>query len=326
MERIGVMTSGGDAPGMNACLKTIVEMSYNLGYECIAFHRAYQGLLENDYTVITKKDVAQIFNLGGSMIYSARSKDFYDEKYQKLGAENAKKLKLKALIIIGGNGSYLGAKALSDLGVNVITIPATIDNDVHSTQEAIGFDSAVNNATNMIDNIKQTMQANQRISIIECMGRYGGNIALYSAMASQADIVAVPEDPLDKKHIFRFIKDQIAYGNNSPTVVVAEKQYDVYTLAKEIEGELNHECRAVILGYMQRGGNPTVRDRMLALRFGVSAVECVKKGILNVALGVNNDKLIATPLEKAVEMSSNFRDDLYQSFKALNNPRNKRRG
>ncbi len=326
MERIGVMTSGGDAPGMNACLKTIVEMSYNLGYECIAFHRAYQGLLENDYTVITKKDVAQIFNLGGSIIYSARSKDFYDEKYQKLGAENAKKLKLKAFIIIGGNGSYLGAKALSDLGVNVIAIPATIDNDVHSTQEAIGFDSAVNNATNMIDNIKQTMQANQRISIIECMGRYGGNIALYSAMASQADIVAVPEDPLDKKHIFRFIKDQIAYGNNSPTVVVAEKQYDVYTLAKEIEGELNHECRAVILGYMQRGGNPTVRDRMLALRFGVSAVECVKKGILNVALGVNNDKLIATPLEKAVEMSSNFRDDLYQSFKALNNPRNKRRG
>lgn len=324
MERIGVITSGGDAPGMNACLKSVVEMSQNYGYECIAFRRAYRGILDNDYFTITKEDVKQIFNLGGSVIYSARCKEFLELEYQKQAVQNLKKLKIKALIVIGGNGSFNGAKALSDLGVNIIAIPATIDNDVHSTQESIGFDSAVNNATAMIDNIRQTMQANERINIVECMGRYGGNIALYSAMASQAEIVAVPEDPLDREHIYRFIQDQLNIGVQSPTLVVAEKQYDVFALAKEIERDFNHECRAVILGYMQRGGSPTVKDRMLAIRYGVSAVQLIDENIFNVAIGVNNDKVVVTPIEKAVKMHSNFRSDLYNSFKLLNNPRNRK--
>ncbi len=323
MKKIGVLTSGGDAPGMNACLKTVVEMSYNYGYECIAFRMGYKGLIENDYYKITKDDVKSIFNLGGSYIYSARSKEFMQDEYRQIAVQNIKKSGIKALIVIGGNGTYLGAKDLSDLGVNIIAIPATIDNDVHSTESSLGFDSAVNNATDMIDNIKQTMQANERISIIECMGRYGGNIALYSAMASQADIVAVPEDPLDLEHIYRFIADQIKHGNNSPTLVVAEKQYDVFKLAKDIERDFNHECRAVILGYMQRGGAPTVKDRMSAIRYGVSAVECIDAGIMNVAIGLKNDKIVTTPIAEAVKMHTNFRQDLYDSFKLLNNPRNK---
>ena len=323
MRKIGVLTSGGDAPGMNACLKTVVEMSYNYGYECIAFRRGYKGLIDGDYYKITKKDVEGIFNVGGSLIYSARSSNFKDIKYQKIAAENVAMSGITALIVIGGNGTYLGANDLAKLGVKVIAIPATIDNDVHSTESSLGFDSAVNNATNMIDNIKQTMQANERISLIECMGRYGGNIALYSAMASQADIVAVPEDPLDREHIYRFIKDQLEHGNNSPTLVVAEKQYDVYQLARDIEHDFNHECRAVILGYMQRGGSPTVKDRMSAIRYGVAAVECIDAGIFNVAIGLSNDKIITTPIAEAVQMHSNFRQDLYESFKLLNNPRNK---
>ena len=323
MKRIGVITSGGDAPGMNACLKTVVEMSHNYGYECLAFRRAYKGVIANDYFSITKADVAPIFNNGGSLIYSARCKEFFDPKYQEIGANNLKALGLRALVVIGGNGSYLGAECLANLGVNVICIPATIDNDVHSTTEAIGFDSAVNNATDMIDNIKQTMQANERISIIECMGRHGGNIALYSGMASQADIVAVPEDPLDKEHIYRFIRDQLNYGNASPTVVVAEKQYDVYALAKEIERDFGHECRAVILGYMQRGGRPTVKDRMLAIRYGVAAIELIDAGEQNLAIGLDNDLIVTTSINRAVKMQTNFRQDLYEAFKQLNNPRNK---
>ena len=323
MKKIGVITSGGDAPGMNACLKTVVEMSYNYGYECIAFKRAYKGIIANDYFKIIKADVASIFNIGGSMIYSARSKEFYEPEYKKIAADNIKALGLKALVVIGGNGSYMGAASLAELGVNVICIPATIDNDVHSTTEAIGFDSAVNNATNMIYNIKQTMQANERISIIECMGRHGCSIALYSAMASQADIVAVPEDPLNKEHIYRFIRDQLNFGNNSPTLVVAEKQYDVYALAKDVERDFGHECRAVILGYMQRGGSPTVKDRMLAIRYGVAAIEAIDAGEKNIAIGLDNDRIITTPIEKAVKMHTNFRQDLYEAFKLLNNPRNK---
>ncbi len=323
MKKIGVITSGGDAPGMNACLKTVVEMSHNYGYECIAFRRAYRGVITNDYFTITKADVNSIFNIGGSLIYSARCKEFLEQKYKEIAANNINALGLKALIVIGGNGSYIGAQSLAKLGVNVICIPATIDNDVHSTTESIGFDSAVNNATDMIDNIKQTMQANERISIIECMGRHGGSIALYSAMASQADIVAVPEDPLDKEHIYRFIRDQLNYGNSSPTVVVAEKQYDVYALSKEIERDFNHECRAVILGYMQRGGRPTVKDRMLAIRYGVAAIELIDAGEKNLAIGLDNDRIITTPIDKAVQMQTNFRQDLYEAFKLLNNPRNK---
>lgn len=324
MKKIAVITSGGDAPGMNACLKSVVEMSYNYGYECIAFKRAYRGIIDNDYFTITKDDVKNIFNIGGSLIYSARCPEFLELEYQKKAASNLKKLGVKALVVIGGNGSFLGAKSLADLCVNIIAIPATIDNDVHSTTDSIGFDSAVNNATEMIDNIKQTMQANERICLIECMGRYGGNIALYSAMASQADIVAVPEDPLDKEHIYRFIRDQISYGNQSPTVVVAEKQYDVFALASDIQRDFNHECRAVILGYMQRGGSPTVKDRMLAIRYGVAAVELIDQGLFNLAIGLNNDKIVVTPIEKAVKMHSNFRSDLYNSFKLLNNPKNKK--
>ncbi|MBQ7977977.1 MAG: ATP-dependent 6-phosphofructokinase [Clostridia bacterium] len=324
MEKIAVITSGGDAPGMNACLKSVVEMSYNYGYECVAFRRAYKGIIDNDYFTITKDDVKNIFNLGGSMIYSARCEQFLDIEYKKIAVQNLNKLGVKALVVIGGNGSYLGAKSLVDLGVNVIAIPATIDNDVHSTSDSIGFDSAVNNATNMIDNIRQTMQANERICLIECMGRHGGNIALYSAMASEADIVAVPEDPLDKAHIYRFIQDQLNYGNRSPTIVVAEKQYDIFQLSREIQRDFNHECRAVALGYMQRGGSPTVKDRMLAIRYGVSAIELIDKNKFNFAIGLRDDKIIATPIDKAVKMHSNFRQDLYDSFKLLNNPRNKK--
>lgn len=324
MKRIAVITSGGDAPGMNACLKSVVEMSYNLGYECIAFKRAFKGIVNNDYFVITKDDVKDIFNIGGSLIYSARFKEFNELKYQQIAAENLKKLNITALVVIGGNGSFRGALSLVEQGVNVIAIPATIDNDVHSTTDSIGFDSAVNNATEMIDNIRQTMQANERICLIECMGRYGGSIALYSAMASQAEIVAVPEDALDKEHIYRFIRDQIAHGNQSPTVVLAEEQYNVFELAENIERDFNHECRAVILGYLQRGGSPTVKDRMLAIRYGVAALELIENGQFNLAVGLSNDKIIATPLAKAVKMHTNFRSDLYNSFKALNNPKNKR--
>jgi len=315
--RIGILTSGGDAPGMNACVKSVCDMASNLGYELIAFKRGYKGVIDMDYLVLDREYVADIFNLGGSKIMTGRSLEFAEKAGVKRAVSNLKKLGIEVLIVIGGNGTYRGANALVEQGMKVIAIPATVDNDVFSTDRSIGFDTAVNNAVDMIVNIQATMRANERVALIETMGRDGGDIALYSAIASESDIVIVPEDPKDEATIIAMIQDEIDRGNESPVVILAEKQFDIEKLSAKVEKATKKDCRSVVLGYMQRGGGPNMADRTLGIRYGASAVMLISQGVYNVALGVDDDMIITTPIESAVRLESNFRQDLYNLFRQL---------
>ena len=315
--RIGILTSGGDAPGMNACVKSACEMACNLGYEVIAFRRGYKGIMDMDYVQLDRDYVADIFNLGGSKIMTGRSAEFTKDAGVRLAVSNLQKLGIEALVVIGGNGTYRGANELAEYGVKVVAIPATVDNDVYSTDRSIGFDTAVNNAVDMIVNIQATMRANERVALIETMGRDGGDIALYSAIASESDIVLVPEDPKKDTTVVEMILDEIDRGNQSPIVILAEKQFDLDKLRQKVEKTTNKECRAVILGYMQRGGGPNMADRTLAIRYGATAISLISNGVFNVALGVDDDMIITTPIQNAVRMKSNFRRDLYDLFRQL---------
>jgi len=319
-KRIGVLTSGGDAPGMNACIKAIVETGRQLGISVYGFFRGYQGVIENDYKLLKEEDVKYMLNFGGSFLQSARSEEFLKLEARQKAVDNIKALKLSGLICIGGNGTYRGANELKDLGITIIAIPATVDNDVYSTERSIGFDTAVNNAVSMIDNIKQTMSSNNRVAVIEAMGRHGGDIALHAALASNSDIVVVPEEPAPREEIIRRVKLLIKSGKESPTVIVAEKQHDINVLARDIEAATGKESRAIVLGYMQRGGSPTSNDRILSIRYGVEAVHLLANGSGSCSLCLNNDMLSTMDIGVAVDETSHFRSDIYALFRLLHDP------
>ena len=299
--KIGVITSGGDAPGMNSCLKTVVDIATKRGLEVIAFKRGYNGLVDNNWQKLTPEDVKLIFSIGGSMIYAGRSSVFCEYEGKLKAVENLNKLGIDTLIILGGDGTIKGANELTKMGVKCYVVPVTIDNDVNCTDRSIGFDTAINNAIEMIDNIKQTMLANERVLLVEVMGRYKGDIALYSALASESDIVVTPEEPLTKEQILVKIKKELKLGNPSPTVVIAEKLFDIPTLAKEFEKELNRECRGIILGYMQRGGGPTVYDRLLSIRMANCAIHCVIENEKSSVICIDKGEIFPMPISKAIK-------------------------
>ncbi|MCL2540025.1 MAG: ATP-dependent 6-phosphofructokinase [Firmicutes bacterium] len=320
-KKIAVLTSGGDAPGMNTCVKAIVETGLQLGIEVYGVFRGYQGLMEGDVRLLTVQDVKYLGNFGGSFLQSARSEAFRTPEGKAKAAAVVKKLKLAGLICIGGNGTLKGAGELSELGVNIVAIPATIDNDVYSSERSIGFDTAVNSAVNMIDNIKQTMSSNGRVAVIEVMGRHGGDIALFSALASDSNIVVVPEEPVPAADIIKRTVKLVKQGVSSPTIIVAEKQHDIKVLADEIEAATKKECRAIILGYMQRGGSPTSNDRILSIRYGVQAVHLLNNGSSTCSLAVKNDLLTTVDINEAVAEKSHFRSDMYALFRLLHDPK-----
>ena len=299
--RIAVVTSGGDAPGMNSCLKAIVDIASRKNIEIIAFKRGFNGLINDDWQKLEPKDVAFIFSVGGSLIYAGRCKEFQEESGKQKALATLKKHNIDSLIVLGGDGSMRGSEELSKYGINIYVIPVTIDNDVNCTDRSIGFDTAINNAINMIDNIKQTMLANERIVLVEVMGRYKGDIALYSALASESDIVVTAEQPFTKEQIKKAILKEINKGNPSPTVVISEKLFDVPALAKEIEKEFGKECRGIVLGYMQRGGGPTVYDRLLSLRMASCAVHCAVKRIKTSAICIDKGEVFPMPISKAIK-------------------------
>lgn len=315
-KKIGVLTSGGDAQGMNACIKTIVLTAERNDIDVVAFLGGYQGLLENKTKVLTPKEVAMYFTLGGSFILSGRSKDFMDAEKRKVAKKVYDKNKLDALIVLGGDGSIRGALELQNLGLNVVAIPCTIDNDIACTQRAIGFDTAVNNAVEMIDNIQQTMKTNGRVLFVEVMGRHCGDIGLYSGMCSESDIIMIPEKKQSTDKIVREIGKQLNAGNLSPTVVIAEHQIDINQLAKIVEEKYNRECRAIVVGYVQRGGKPTMQDRLLAMRMGVAAVGCVLSENFGVVT-LDRDEIKIKTFQKALKAKRKFREDIWETFLSL---------
>ena len=314
MKKIAVLTSGGDAPAMNACLYTIFQTCAINGIELYGVRRGYAGLIEGDIFLIDKMFVSNINNIGGSVLGTSRCKAFETIGGRKMALENLNKLGIECLIAIGGDGTYAGLRAFMLDGAKVIGLPGTIDNDLGYTERTIGFDTAVNNAVDAIDIIRQTMLTNHRISVIETMGRHCGMIALHSAVASNADVVITRERNKTYEQLRDLVEGQLKLGNVAPCVVVAEKLMNVHEVATRLENELSIESRGIVLGYVQRGGSPTVADRILAMRYGVEGVRCAMNGKFGIALGLNKNIITQTNLEDISSFAPIFDAHLYDEF------------
>ena len=279
VKRIGVLTSGGDAPGMNACVRAVVRSALYHGIECYGIRRGYHGLIHGDVVKLNEKSVSHIINRGGTILYSARSKEFMTEEGQRKAVSTCKFLGLDGIVVIGGDGTFRGAQALSRHGINVICIPGTIDNDISCTNYSIGFDTAANTAIECIDKLRDTMQSHERCSVVEIMGRHAGYLAMYVGLAVGATAVLVPEDPYDfEADVIEKIRRARLKGFTHYMIVVAEGAGSAADIAKRIRETIDLDPRVTVLGHIQRGGTPTGRDRVNATKMGYLAVELLRKG------------------------------------------------
>ena len=305
INKIAILTSGGDAPGMNAAIRAVVRSGLSHGLEVYAVYDGYAGLVEGNIQKMDRSSVTNIINRGGTILGTARLPEFKEDEVALKGVENLKKLGIDALVAIGGDGTYHGALKLHGYGINCVAIPGTIDNDIASTEFTIGFDTAVNTAVDAIDKLRDTCNSHHRCSVIEVMGRYCGDLAYAAGIASGADIIITSETGYDEERIINFIHGTKAEKHHRLLIVITEKVTDVSALAKRIRIETGWDSRATILGHIQRGGNPTPFDRVLATRLGDAAVDALMDGKSGVCMGVFNNEIIATPITEAFGMTKN---------------------
>lgn len=308
--RIAVLTSGGDAPGMNATIRAVVRTALAHNDKIFGVYEGYKGLVEGRFVEFNRSDVSTIINRGGTILGTARLPEFKHEEIIKLAIKQLRKYDIDALICIGGDGTYRGAFDLNRLGFPTVGIPATIDNDVSSTDFTIGFSTALSTACDAIDKLRDTSSSHQRCSIIEVMGRDCGDLALYSGICCGAEYIITKDTGLDKQSLLEHLKENRLAGRKHAIIVISEKITDVHKLAKEIEDYSGYECRAQVLGYIQRGGNPTPEDRLLAARMGKYAVDLVRKNVTGVAIGVDDNQLFHTPFEEALSMEKKVDNSL----------------
>lgn len=312
VKKIGVLTSGGDAPGMNSTIRAVVRAAAVKNIETVGVYRGYNGLIKGDIKPLNVRDVSDIIQRGGTTLYSARCPEF---KYEE-GVLKAKKVcednDIDGLVIIGGDGSLRGAADLSAHGVPCIGVPGTIDNDISCTDYTIGYDTAMNTAVDMVDKLRDTTASHDRCSVVEVMGRRAGYIALNAGIACGASYIIVPEHKFIKEDLFEQIKTALSLRKHHFIVMVAEGIGNVAELAKEIEEVTGIESRATILGHVQRGGSPTVRDRVEGSRLGYHAIELLSKGIGNRVVGINKEKIVDFDIQEALGMKKDFPEDLYR--------------
>ncbi len=318
INKIAVLTSGGDAQGMNTTINILVRIAALRKLEIFGVMNGYKGLYNNEFVELNTEMVANISSIGGTILKTARFEDFMKKEVVEKSAENLRKMEIDVLIVIGGDGSYRGAVSLVREGINVIAIPGTIDNDLRYTNKCLGFDTAVNNACSYIENVKQTMSSLNRGVVFEVMGRYCGDIALYSAVSTACDIIAIPEKPITKEELIDRVKYCVENKNHSPTVVIAEKMFDIREIAEELTKETGVDFKYSIVGYIQRGGKPSVADKALAMQFAVRTIELIEDGIFNRAIGIRDDKVFDIEIEKALSAEYNFNYDLLNLFYMLN--------
>lgn len=305
MKTIGVLTSGGDAPGMNAAIRAVVRTAFSLGMNVKGIRRGYNGLIEGDVFDFDLRSVSDIINRGGTFLYTARSPKFKTEEGVLEAVENCKKFGIDGIVVIGGDGSFRGARDLSEHGIPCVGVPGTIDNDISSTEYTIGFDTAMNTAMEMVDKIRDTAQSHDRCSVIEVMGRHAGHIAVQTGIAVGATAILIPEVPADVDAMIEKIKKSYQTGKKHFIIVVAEGVEGiggVEGLAKKIQSETGIESRATVLGHVQRGGNPTVRDRVCATELGNAAVHLLYKGIGNRVVGYKNNQVVDFDIFEALNM------------------------
>jgi 6-phosphofructokinase 1 len=308
---IGVVTTGGDAPGMNAAIRAVTRIAHSKGCQVVGFERGWEGLILNNYRHLTPRSVGGIIQLGGTILHTTRCPEFKTSTGIAKAAKNLKEHNICGLIVIGGDGSFRGAVELSKVsGIQMVGIPATIDNDVYGTDETIGFDTAVNTAVMEIDKIRDTAMSHERIFIVEVMGRQRGFLAATVGVTVGAEIILIPENQCDLHSVVETLKDNARKGKRAGIVVAAEGCGKVSELAKEIEGKTGSEVRLTILGYVQRGGSPTARSRLLASLFAERAVALLVQGKGNHAVGLLNGVVVSIPLEESASNSKPIDDSL----------------
>ena len=313
IKTIGVLTSGGDAPGMNAAIRAVVRKALSRGLKVKGIYKGYNGLLNEEIKDMTARDVSDIISRGGTVLYTARCAEFRTPEGQARGAEVCRKHGIDGLVVIGGDGSFAGAQKLAALGINTIGIPGTIDLDIACTEYTIGFDTAVNTAMEAIDKVRDTSTSHERCSIIEVMGRGAGYIALYCGIANGAEQILIPEkfdNNYDK--LIEEIKNNRASGMTHQIIVNAEGIGHSYGLAKKIEEATGIETRATILGHLQRGGSPTARDRVYASVMGAYAIDCIEKGKKNRLIGYKEGHVYDVDIEEAFQMTKSIDDYEYE--------------
>lgn len=310
---IAVLTSGGDAPGMNAAVRAVVRAGINRGMRVFGIYRGYNGLLNGDIQEMNLRSVSDIIGNGGTMLYTARSEEFKKKEAQERAADFCRSRGIEGVVVIGGDGSFRGARALTAAGINCIGVPGTIDNDIACSEYTVGFDTAMNTALEMVDRIRDTAQSHDRCSIVEVMGRRCGDIALQTGIATGATAILVPEIEynIERDVIERIINTQKT-GKKHFVIVVAEGVGGVRDLAKYIEQRLGIEARATVLGHVQRGGSPTVRDRVVASQMGYEAVSLLDKGIGNRIVVMRDGKITNLDINEALDMERVFDKKLYK--------------
>lgn len=318
IKTIGVLTSGGDAPGMNAAIRAVVRTAINKGMKVKGIMRGYAGLLQEEIVDMDGTSVADTIGRGGTILYTARCPEFMTEEGQKRGAEICRKHNIDGLVVIGGDGSYRGAGKLSALGINTVGLPGTIDLDIACTDYTIGFDTAINTAMEAIDKVRDTSTSHERCSIIEVMGRHAGYIALWCGIANGAEDILLPEryDGNEQMLINRII-DNRKRGKRHHIIINAEGIGHSASMAKRIEAATGIETRATILGYMQRGGAPTCKDRVYASIMGAKAVELLEKGKTNRVVAYKHGEFLDFDIQEALNMKKDIPEDQYEISKLL---------
>jgi len=318
MKRIGLLTSGGDAPGMNAAIRAVIRCANYNNIETVGFVRGFDGILKEDILKLNKRSVSNIINRGGTILKTGRCLEFLTKEGQEKAAKILKKEKVDGLVVIGGDGSYKGALILhKNYGIPVVGVPGSIDNDITGTDFCIGSDTALNTALDCIDKIRDTATSLERIFVVEVMGKTVGYIAMNVAISGGAEEVIVPEMDFDIDKMCQEIKKGHEAGKQSWIIVVAEGKAKAENVASDITKKTNFETRATVLGHIQRGGSPTAQDRILATRLGAASVELLIKGDYGKAVGIANGEINATPLETASVTRPFKHEDFYRLMKIM---------
>ena len=313
MKKIAVLTSGGDAPGMNAAVRAVVRTALNAGIEVYGVIRGFNGLIKDELVPMTLRSVSNILQQGGTMLYTARCLEFKELEYQQKAAEICRKHGIDGVVVCGGDGSFRGAQKLSQQGINCICIPCTIDNDIGCCEYTIGYDTATNTVVDMVDKLRDTCQAHDRCSVVEVMGRHAGWLALGAGMAAGATSILVPEVPYDfQKDIVDRMNYTKSLGKHHFIVMVAEGIGDVEQLARDIETHTGVETRATVLGHVQRGGRPSARDRILASQMGYYAAHLLMEGKTERVVAINSNTLVDYDIDEALAMKKPFKNQLFR--------------
>jgi 6-phosphofructokinase 1 len=300
MKRIAVLTSGGDAPGMNAAIRAVVRSGLYYNLEVFGIYRGYNGMIQGDIRPLTLGSVGDIIHRGGTILHSARSDEFRTEEGRKKAVEQLKKFKIEGVVTIGGDGTFQGARKLTALGIPTIGVPGTIDNDIPSTDFTIGFDTAINTVIDSIDKIRDSASSHDRIFVVEVMGRDAGDIALWAGVAGGAESILVPESKAEISEIVERLKQTHARGKKHSIILVAEGIGSAGDVAEEIKKQSGlTDIRVTVLGHVQRGGSPTAFDRVLASRMGAKAVECLIEGKSNQMIAIRNNEVLGVDFDEA---------------------------